>query len=392
MSNKRGRAAGEITEFQQFTKTMRSEAFQGESITQPDLMKISGSAWKIVQQSHDLNNPFAIVDVMKKAIGEGNDDVDMEDCSETSQETSLDKEIEGLVINVIGKFNLEGITGLENEKKELKETLLRPLTRPELFQGKLRVPPKGILLHGPPGTGKTSLARGIAGEIKATFLSVSPSDIMSEWQGRSEKKIAGIFEFAKKNAPAVIFFDEIDALLSARSSRDDDSTRRLKVEFLMQMDGFHSGDFNQVQIIGATNRMEDLDTAALRPFQRKLFIGLPSENDRRVYLCALLKEVEHDISDIEIEEIASQTNGKSPSQLLSICQIAAGKAVQEVDDQEFKTIKKVKKIKKDKLLVNMHYLNCAIFQQFRPCSYKDFAYALKASSNSSAESSVTRKE
>jgi len=157
------------------------------------------------------------------------------------------------------------IAGLSFAKKTIYEMIVWPMLRPDIFTG-LRSPPKGILLFGPPGTGKTLIGKAIASESNSTFFSISASSLTSKWVGESEKMVRTLFVVAKVKQPSVIFIDEIDSLLCARSEKDDDSTRRIKTEFLVQLDGAKSINDERVLIIGATNRPEELDEAVKRRF------------------------------------------------------------------------------------------------------------------------------
>ena len=128
------------------------------------------------------------------------------------------------------------IAGLDFAKKTVLEAIVWPLKRPDLFKG-LRAPPKGLLLFGPPGTGKTMIGKAIASEVSATFFSISASSITSKWVGEGEKLVKVLFALAVKNQPSIIFIDEIDSLLSCRSDSEQEGSRRIKTEFLVQMDG-----------------------------------------------------------------------------------------------------------------------------------------------------------
>lgn len=154
-----------------------------------------------------------------------------------------------------------------------------PMIRPDIFKG-LRRPPKGILLFGPPGTGKTLIGKAIATESKSTFFSISSSSLTSKWVGQSQKLVKTLFIMAKIRQPSVIFIDEIDSLLCARSEKDDQATRRIKTEFLVQLDGAKSIEDDRVLIIGATNRPDELDEAVKRRFVKKLYIPLPNIDGR----------------------------------------------------------------------------------------------------------------
>ena len=172
------------------------------------------------------------------------------------------------------------IAGLQGVKNILHEIVVAPALNPELFAG-IRSPPRGVLLFGPPGNGKTLLAKAVATECNATFISISASAITSKFVGESEKHMRALFGLARKRSPAVIFIDEIDSMLTSRSASDNDSSRRLKTEFLVQVDGV-GAKTQRILVLGATNRPYELDDAALRRFPKRVHIPLPDK------VCTLL--------------------------------------------------------------------------------------------------------
>nr|TKW28198.1 hypothetical protein SEVIR_3G322800v2 [Setaria viridis] len=175
------------------------------------------------------------------------------------------------------------IAGLEHAKKCVTEMVIWPLLRPDIFRG-CRSPGRGLLLFGPPGTGKTMIGKAIAGEAKATFFYISASSLTSKWIGEGEKLVRALFGVASCRQPAVIFVDEIDSLLSQRKSDGEhESSRRLKTQFLIEMEGFNSGN-EQILLIGATNRPQELDEAARRRLTKRLYIPLPSEGSTIFFL------------------------------------------------------------------------------------------------------------
>lgn len=221
----------------------------------------------------------------------------------------------------------DDIAGLEGAKKALKEAVVYPFLRPDLFSG-LREPARGMLLFGPPGTGKTMLARAVATESKSTFFSVSASTLTSKWHGESEKLVRALFGLAKVLAPSIIFVDEIDSLLSARSSGSEhEASRRSKTEFLIQWSDLQraaagreqsardkkEGDASRVLVLAATNMPWDIDEAARRRFVRRQYIPLPEHHVREQHLRKLLSHQHHELSDADIQVLVHVTEGKPTS-------------------------------------------------------------------------------
>lgn len=163
------------------------------------------------------------------------------------------KSIEETILDHSPNITWNDIKGLEDVKKILNETIVLPTLRPEIFKGLLS-PSKGILLYGPPGNGKTMLAKAIATECKSTFFNCSASTLTSKWMGEGEKLMKCLFALAYEKAPAVIFIDEIDSIMGARGGQEHEASRRLKTEFLVQFDGVNSDPSKQMLVLAATNR------------------------------------------------------------------------------------------------------------------------------------------
>ena len=215
------------------------------------------------------------------------------------------------------------VAGLEIAKKALKEAVVYPFLRPDLFMG-LREPARGMLLFGPPGTGKTMLARAVATESKSTFFAISASSLTSKWLGESEKLVRALFSLAKALAPSIIFVDEIDSLLSSRGgSSEHETTRRIKTEFLIQWSDLQraaagskqtdkekaEGDASRVLVLAATNMPWAIDEAARRRFVRRQYIPLPEAHVREEQLKTLLGHQKHSLSKKDIQVLVELTDG-----------------------------------------------------------------------------------
>ncbi|KAG6032891.1 hypothetical protein E4U41_007097 [Claviceps citrina] len=229
------------------------------------------------------------------------------------------------------------IAGLEIAKNALRETVVYPFLRPDLFMG-LREPARGMLLFGPPGTGKTMLARAVATESNSTFFSISASSLTSKYLGESEKLVRALFGLARSLAPSIIFVDEIDSLLSQRSgSGEHEATRRIKTEFLIQWSDLQraaagretvdkdkeKGDANRVLVLAATNLPWTIDEAARRRFVRRQYIPLPEPCTRETQLRTLLGEQKHGLSATDIKTLVGLTDGFSGSDITALAKDAA---------------------------------------------------------------------
>ena len=227
------------------------------------------------------------------------------------------------------------VAGLDVAKKALKEAVVYPFLRPDLFMG-LREPARGMLLFGPPGTGKTMLARAVATESRSTFFAISASSLTSKWLGESEKLVRALFALAKALAPSIIFVDEIDSLLSSRGgSSEHESTRRIKTEFLIQWSDLQraaagkeqtdrekkEGDASRVLVLAATNLPWAIDEAARRRFVRRQYIPLPEGHVRGEQLKTLLGHQKHELNKQDLQVLVELTDGEYKTQLYGLFEL-----------------------------------------------------------------------
>ena len=228
------------------------------------------------------------------------------------------------VLVQIPDIKWDDVGGLEDVKQELKEAVEWPLKHPETFQRLGIRPPKGTLLYGIPGTGKTLLAKAVASESEANFISVKGPELLSKWVGESEKGVREVFRKAKQAAPTVIFFDEIDAIASTRSGNDGDSgvTKRVVNQLLTEMDGLE--ELEDVAIIAATNRPDILDAGLMRPgrFDRHIQVKEPDEEARLSIFEVHTKDMPL-ASDVDLKKLAKNTDGYVGADIEAVCREAA---------------------------------------------------------------------
>ncbi|SMO84419.1 AAA family ATPase [Halorubrum cibi] len=233
----------------------------------------------------------------------------------------------------------EDIGGLDEELELVRETIELPLSEPEVFTRLGVDPPKGVLLYGPPGTGKTLIARAVANEVDATFITVDGPEIMSKYKGESEERLREVFERASEDAPAIVFFDEIDSIAGKRDDGGD-VENRVVGQLLSLMDGLDArGD---VIVIGATNRVDSLDPALRRGgrFDREIEIGVPGEAGRRQILDVHTRRMPL-ADDVDLDRIASRTHGFVGADIEGLTQEAAMTALRRARETDARALDSV---------------------------------------------------
>lgn len=275
----------------------------------------------------------------KKAIkdGDGGSKKDSKDKGSDNSDDEDDPEKKKMLSKLndaimVEKPNIkwDDVAGLESAKEALKEAVILPIKFPHLFTGK-RQPWRGILLFGPPGTGKSYLAKAVATEANnSTFFSVSSSDLVSKWLGESEKLVKNLFEMAREQKPSIIFIDEVDSLTSSRSDNESESARRIKTEFLVQMQGV-GNDNDGVLVLGATNIPWVLDAAIRRRFEKRIYIDLPEANARtNMFKLNLGQETAHSLTEENFRELGQRTEGYSGADVALVVRDALMQPVRKV--------------------------------------------------------------
>ncbi|BDA45630.1 Fidgetin-like protein 1 [Coccomyxa sp. Obi] len=239
----------------------------------------------------------------------------------SKEEVRLRELIESEVLDTAPGVRWKDVAGLAAAKQALQEMVILPAQRADLFQG-LRAPARGLLLYGPPGNGKTLLAKALASEARATFFNISASTLTSKWHGEAEKLVRMLFKVAAEMQPSIIFIDEIDSILSERSAGEHEASRRLKTQFLIEFDGVANGS-ERIVVIGATNRPQELDDAVRRRLVKRIYIPMPDADARLQLLEHLLRGQPVNLRRGDKERIVAATETYSASDLAALCREAA---------------------------------------------------------------------
>ncbi|RDW79674.1 putative ATPase family AAA-containing protein 1 [Coleophoma cylindrospora] len=255
------------------------------------------------------------------------------------EELALDQYESQIAMEVVAPEDIpvgfDDIGGLEDIIEELKESVIYPLTMPHLYShsSPLLAAPSGVLLYGPPGCGKTMLAKALAHESGACFINLHISTLTEKWYGDSNKLVRAVFSLARKLQPSIVFIDEIDAVLGQRRSGEHEASGMVKAEFMTLWDGLVSSNTQglpaRILVLGATNRIQDIDEAILRRMPKKFPVSLPSNSQRRRILKLILKDTKTDPENFDIEYLTRVMAGMSGSDIKEACRDAAMVPVRE---------------------------------------------------------------
>ncbi|MFP4628118.1 MAG: proteasome-activating nucleotidase [Halobacteriales archaeon] len=227
------------------------------------------------------------------------------------------------------------IGGLEDQLRDVRETVELPMRQPDLFEEVGITPPSGILLHGPPGTGKTMLAKAVANQTDATFIKMAGSELVRKFIGEGSRLVRDLFQLAREEAPSIIFIDEIDAIAAKRTeskTSGDAEVQRTMMQLLSEMDGFESR--GEIRILAATNRFDMLDPAILRPgrFDRLIEVPKPDAEGRRAIFEIHTRGMNVE-GELDYEALAAATDGASGAEIAAICTEAGMYAIREDRDR-----------------------------------------------------------
>ncbi|MGA9153031.1 MAG: CDC48 family AAA ATPase [Candidatus Nitrosopolaris sp.] len=291
-----------------------ANALNGALMSKGDTIPINvmGQRIDLVVISTNPSGPVIITDSTKITVSE-----------ESAKATQIARE------GGVPSITYEDIGGIRNEVARVREMIELPLRHPELFKRLGVEAPKGVLLHGPPGTGKTLLAKAVANETNASFYTIGGPEIMSKYYGESEERLRNVFEQAEKNAPSIIFIDEIDSIAPKREEVSGEVERRIVSQLLSLMDGMSSR--GKVVVIGATNRINAIDPALRRPgrFDREIELGVPDRNGRLEILQIHTRGMPI-AKDVNLEKLADISHGFVGADLQALTKEAAMRALRRV--------------------------------------------------------------
>ncbi|MFW9880315.1 MAG: AAA family ATPase [Candidatus Thorarchaeota archaeon] len=323
--NKYQRAAEILMQFMKYNKNP-----QMRSLCQKNIEEYVERA-KILKSHLSGVSPRRIRPSEGPSTRGGSDLAGFETGTLSSEEQELIDMISGTIVTESPNVKWEDIAGLQNVKQALREAIVLPIAKPELFTG-ARKPWSGILLFGPPGCGKTLLAKAAATECKATFFSASSADLLSKWLGESEKLISSLFKVARLKAPSLIFMDEIDSVATKRGEgTESGGERRVKTQLLSEIQGLKSTHDKPLLVLGATNRPWDIDNAMLSRFEKRVHVPLPDMKARAGIFKIHTEGVNTALNDEDYIELAVRSDGYSGRDIANVCREVIMLPVRELD-------------------------------------------------------------
>jgi proteasome regulatory subunit len=289
---------------------------------------------EVIVKQHGNNQ-----EVLTEATGELGDELEMGDrvaindsfAIQDTLEDETDARAQAMEIQESPDVTYADIGGLDDELREVQEAVEDPLTQPERFETVGVEPPSGVLLHGPPGTGKTMLAKAVANQTDATFIKMAGSELVRKFIGEGSRMVRDLFDLAAEREPSIIFIDEIDAVASKRTdskTSGDAEVQRTMMQLLSEMDGFE--DRGEVRLMAATNRFDMLDRAILRPGRFDRLIEVPNpDRTARAEILRIHTESMNVAEDVDFEVLARETDGFNGAQLESLTTEAGMFAIRE---------------------------------------------------------------
>lgn len=295
----------------------RNDALQSPSMyvaTIKEVIKEGENAPAVVIKQHGSNQEVLTEITGRQAQHfEAGDRITVDDSYKVQKgiDTDMDSRARAMEIQHKPDVTYEDIGGLDDELREVREAVERPLGSGNLFNEVGIEPPSGVLLYGPPGTGKTMLAKAVARETDATFIRLAGSELVRKFIGEGARLVRDLFELAEKNAPAIIFIDEIDSIASKRTvskTSGDKEVQRTLMQLLSSMDGFE--DRGDIRVMAATNRFDMLDDAILRPgrFDRRVEVGMPGEDARKEIFHIHTRDMKIE-DEIDFSVLAKEVDG-----------------------------------------------------------------------------------
>lgn len=263
----------------------------------------------------------------KSTIGASSSKGDTDDMD--AETRKLRSGLSNVILTERPNVSWDDVAGLSSAKDALKEAVILPIKFPQLFTGK-RKPWSGILLYGPPGTGKSFLAKAVATQSNSTFFSVSSFDLVSKWMGESERLVKQLFAMAREARPSIIFIDEVDSLCGTRNEAESEASRRIKTEFLVQMNGVNNDDQTDVLVLGATNIPWALDSAIKRRFEKRVYIPLPELDARRRMFELNIGATPCNLTHKDLRTLAAETEGYSGADVAVVVREALMQPVRRV--------------------------------------------------------------